>query len=59
MKIDKSLYLAKDTVQFKSNRTPVARNQQKSELKNHFTEMQLKQIIKGKTKRVYVASPSK
>ncbi|WP_198863722.1 HNH endonuclease [Bacillus velezensis] len=30
VKIDKSLYLAKDTVQFKSNRTPVARNQQKS-----------------------------
>ncbi|WP_100001473.1 T7SS effector LXG polymorphic toxin [Bacillus velezensis] len=49
VKIDKSLYLEKDTVQFKKATELLLQEINKNpELKNHFTEMQLKQIIKGK-----------
>ncbi|MGR7976592.1 T7SS effector LXG polymorphic toxin [Bacillus velezensis] len=49
VKIDKSLYLEKDTVQFKKATELLLQEINKNpELKNHFTEMQLKQILKGK-----------
>ncbi|MFJ9204141.1 T7SS effector LXG polymorphic toxin [Bacillus velezensis] len=49
VKIDKSLYLEKDTVQFKKATELLLQEINKNpELRNHFTEMQLKQIIKGK-----------
>ncbi|MCY8789946.1 T7SS effector LXG polymorphic toxin [Bacillus inaquosorum] len=49
VKIDKSLYLQKDTVQFKKATELLQQEINKNpELKKHFTEMQLKQISKGK-----------
>ncbi|MBO3652022.1 MULTISPECIES: T7SS effector LXG polymorphic toxin [Bacillus amyloliquefaciens group] len=49
VKIDKSLYLEKDTAQFKKATELLLQEINKNpELKNHFTEMQLKQILKGK-----------
>ncbi|MEC2307125.1 T7SS effector LXG polymorphic toxin [Bacillus atrophaeus] len=49
VKIDKSLYLQKDTVQFKKATELLLQEINKNpELKKHFTEMQLKQISKGK-----------
>ncbi|AOU01198.1 hypothetical protein A2I97_08990 [Bacillus velezensis] len=49
VKIDKSLYLEKDTVQFKKATELLLQEINKNpQLRNHFTEMQLKQIIKGK-----------
>ncbi|QRZ91502.1 HNH endonuclease [Bacillus sp. LJBS06] len=52
VKIDKSLYLQKDTVQFKKATELLQQEINKNpELKKHFTEMQLKQILKGKKTR--------
>ncbi len=52
VKIDKSLYLEKDTVQFKKATELLLQEINKNpELKNHFTEMQLKQILKGKNQK--------
>ncbi|MCY7964951.1 T7SS effector LXG polymorphic toxin [Bacillus inaquosorum] len=49
VKIDKSLYLQKDTVQFKKATELLQQEINKNpELKKYFTEMQLKQISKGK-----------
>lgn len=49
VKIDKSLYLQKDTAQFKKATELLQQEINKNtELKKHFTEMQLKQISKGK-----------
>lgn len=49
VKIDKSLHLEKDTVQFKKATELLLQEINKNpQLRNRFTEMQLKQIIKGK-----------
>nr|WGE06332.1 HNH endonuclease [Bacillus subtilis] len=47
--MDKSLYLQKDTAQFKKATELLQQEINKNpELKKHFTEIQLKQISKGK-----------